>query len=274
MDYKRILITGAAGQVGCLARQALRGRVPYLRLSDIAAMAPAGDGEELWPCDLADAPAIDAMLQGVDAVVHLGASLNVDDWQDTLRINIAGSYNIYESARRAGVKRIVYASSHHAVGMYPVGERIDTDAPGRPDSLYGLSKCFGEDLARYYWDKYGIESVCLRIGSARPQPNESRELATWLSEPDLERLLLASLAAPSVEHTVVFGVSGNRDSWWDNEKSAARLGYAPQDDASAHADRVHRRVERGESPGPYPLQGGKRAEHGLVRGGKEAHKQP
>lgn len=268
MDYKRILITGAAGQVGRLARKALRGRVQHLRLSDIAAMPPAGDNEELWNCDLADAQGVAAMLQGVDAVVHLGASLNVDDWQDTLRVNIAGSYNIYESARQAGVKRVIYASSHHAVGMYPVGERIQADAPARPDSLYGLSKCFGEDLARYYWDKYKIESVCLRIGSTRPEPNESRELATWLSEPDFERLLLACLAAPSVGCTVVFGVSGNRDSWWDNEKSAARLGYAPQDDAHAHAERVRQQVARGESPGPYPLQGGKRAEYGLVRDDK------
>ncbi|MGB3289228.1 MAG: NAD(P)-dependent oxidoreductase [Burkholderiaceae bacterium] len=270
MDYTRILVTGAAGQVGRLARKVLSGRVPHLRLSDIALMPPAGEQEELWSCDLADAPAVAAMLRGVDAVVHLGASLNVDDWQDTLRVNIAGSYNIYESARQAGVKRIVYASSHHAVGMYGVDERIDTDAPGRPDSLYGLSKCFGEDLARYYWDKYGIESVCLRIGSARPRPNESRELATWLSEPDFERLLLASLGAPSVGHTVIFGVSDNKESWWDNERSAARLGYVPQDDADVHADRVHGQVDRGESPGPYPLQGGKRAEYGLVRDGKGA----
>jgi uronate dehydrogenase len=268
LKYERVLITGAAGQVGRLARQALHGRVPYLRLSDIAAMQSAGQNEELWPCDLADAAAVGRLLQGVDAVVHLGASLNVDDWHDTLQVNIAGAYNIYESARRAGVKRVVYASSHHAVGMYPIGERLEADAPARPDSLYGLSKCFGEDLARYYWDKYKIESVCLRIGSTRPAPNESRELATWLSEPDFERLLLASLAAPSVGYTVVFGVSANRDSWWDNEKSAARLGYEPQDDASSHAERVGGQIERGESPGPYPLQGGKRAEYGLVRDDK------
>src|SRR3546814_20899855 len=116
-------------------------------------------------------------------------------------------------------KRVIYASSHHAVGMYPISERLDVDKPARPDSLHGLSKCFGEDLARYYWDKFGIESVCLRIGSTRPMPNESRELATWLSEPDLERLLLACLTAPKVDYPVVSGVSNTRDSWGAHEKS-------------------------------------------------------
>ncbi|MGB6103220.1 MAG: NAD(P)-dependent oxidoreductase [Pusillimonas sp.] len=264
MDYKRILITGAAGQLGQLARQTLRGRIPYLRLSDIAVMSPAADNEELWPCDLADAASVDRMLEGVDAVVHLGASLNVDDWEDTLRVNIAGTYHIYEAARRAGARRIIYASSHHAVGMYPIDQRLDADAPARPDSLYGLSKCFGENLARYCWDKFGIESVCLRIGSTRPLPNESRELATWLSEPDFGRLLLACLTAGKVEHTVVYGVSNNPASWWDNEKGASRLGFVPQDDASAHAERIGRQVENGQSPGPYPLQGGKRAEYGKI----------
>src|SRR3546814_15747189 len=101
-------------------------------------------------------------------------------------------------------------------------------------------------------------------------PNESRELATWLSEPYFERLLLACLTAPKVDYTVVYGVSNNRDSWWDNEKSAARLGFVPQDDASAHFERVHQQVERGESPGPYPMHRGKRAESGLATNGNDS----
>ena len=256
LDYNRILVTGAAGYLGKLVRASLRGRVPFVRLTDIAAMDPASEGEELWPCDLADAAGMARALEGVDAVVHLGASLNVDDWQQTLDINIAGTYNVFEGARRAGARRVVYASSHHAVGMYPVTQRIGVDAPLRPDSLYGLSKCFGENLARYCWDKFGLEAVCLRIGSTRPAPAERREYATWLSEPDFERLLLASLSAPAVGFSVAYGVSDNGELWWDNAQ-AAHLGFRPIDKAQAPAG--------GISAAPdYPLQGGKRAAHGLV----------
>lgn len=265
LDYQRVLVTGAAGQLGKLTRRALDGQVAHVRLTDIAEMSPASDGEELLPCDLADADGVSRLLEGVDAVVHLGASLNVDDWDATLQINIAGTYNIYESARRAGAKRIVYASSHHAVGMYPVGQRLDADVALRPDSLYGLSKCFGENLARYYWDKYGIESVCLRIGSAKPAPNEARELSTWLSERDYQDLILKCLTAPAVGCTVVYGVSNNKDTWWGNEK-AAHLGFLPQDDAQGESERVRQRVESGTAPGAYPRHGGKRAEYGLVPG--------
>ena len=156
LDYDRILVTGAAGYLGRLVRASLRGRVPHVRLTDIAPMDPAVGGEELYPCDLADAAGIARALEGVDAVVHLGASLNVDDWPQTLSINIAGTYNVFEAARRAGTRRVVYASSHHAVGMYPVTEQIGIDVPLRPDSLYGLSKGCGEKLARYCWDQFGL----------------------------------------------------------------------------------------------------------------------
>lgn len=256
LAYDRILVTGAAGYLGKLVRASLRGRVPQVRLTDIAPMDPAAEGEELWPCDLANAAGMARALEGVDAVVHLGASLNVDDWQQTLDVNIAGTYNVYEAARRAGARRVVYASSHHAVGMYPVTERIGVDAPLRPDSLYGLSKCFGENLARYCWDKFGLESVCLRIGSTRPAPVERREYATWLSEPDFERLLLASLSTPSVGCSVVYGVSDNDQLWWDNAQ-AAHLGFAPVDKARPPAGGIPAAPD-------YPLQGGKRAAHGLV----------
>jgi uronate dehydrogenase len=256
LDYNRILVTGAAGYLGKLVRASLRGRVPHVRLTDIAAMDPASDGEELFPCDLADAAGIGRAFEGVDAVVHLGASLNVDDWQQTLNINIAGTYNVFEAARRAGARRVVYASSHHAVGMYPVTERIGLDVPLRPDSLYGLSKCFGENLARYCWDKFGLEAVCLRIGSTRPAPAERREYATWLSEADFERLLLASLSAPSVGCSVAYGVSDNSEVWWDNAQ-AAHLGFRPLDKAQTPAGGIPAAPD-------YPLQGGKRAAHGLL----------
>ncbi|NMM78867.1 hypothetical protein B2J88_48025 [Rhodococcus sp. SRB_17] len=256
LGYNRILVTGAAGAIGKLVRKCLKGRVPHLRLTDIAPIDTPDEGEEFWPCDLTDAVGIERAMKEVDAVIHLGASLNVDDWQQTLNVNIGGTYNVFDAARRLGTKRVIYASSHHAVGMYPVTQRIGVEDPLRPDSLYGLSKCFGENLARYYWDKFAVETVCLRIGSARPKPMERREYVTWLSEPDFERLLLASLTASAVGCSVIYGVSKNGDVWWDNS-DASHIGFEPVDMAEAPDGGIP------ETP-DYPLQGGKRAAHGLV----------
>lgn len=260
LKYNRILVTGAAGYLGQLVRKNLSGRVAQLRLIDIAPMAPAQAGEEVLLCDLTDADAMHRAMVGVDAVVHLGASLNVDDWKQTLNVNIEGTYNVYEAARAAGVRRVVYASSHHAVGMYPVSERIGTDVRLRPDSLYGVSKCFGEAFAQYCWDKAGLESVCLRIGSTRPAPapGEPREFITWLSEPDFERLLLASLGAPSVGCSIIYGVSQNGEVWWDNS-GAAQVGFQPEDHASRLSNQPATALKD-------QLQGGKRAAYGLLEG--------
>lgn len=267
--YNTILVTGAAGQLGKLVRASLRGRFPMLRLSDIAPMAAADEGEELASCDLADAGGVGDLMNGVDAVIHLGASLNVDDWQETLQVNIKGTYNIYEAARKAGVKRIIYASSHHAVGMYPTSETLDHEAPLRPDSLYGLSKCFGENTARYFWDKFGLESVCLRIGSTRPRPSEPRELSTWLSESDFKELVLACLMAPEVRFSIVYGVSNNTENWWSNAH-AAHLNYHPKDNAEQYRAAILELAKAGKSPPDYPFQGGKRAVYGL----EAAHENP
>ena len=260
--YNKILITGAAGQLGQLARESLRDKVLGLRLSDIAPMQPAREGEELYACDLTDAHAVNQLVQGVDAIIHLGGSLNVDDWQETLHVNIAGVYNIYEAARQAGVKRIIYASSHHVIGMYPTSEPLDHQAALRPDSLYGLSKCFGENTARYFWDKFGIESVCLRIGSTRPKPSEPRELSTWLSEPDFNALILSCLSAPRVEFSIIYGVSNNKANWWSNAH-ASHLNYRPRDDAQQHEPAIQELLATGKSAPDYPFQGGKRAMYGL-----------
>lgn len=268
LSQQKVLVTGAAGQLGKLLRASLRGRVQTLRLSDIAPMEPAQEGEELWPCDLTDAQGVCNMMRNIDLVVHLGASLNVDDWDATLQVNISGTYNVYEAARQAGSKRVVYASSHHAVGMYPTTEHLDDRVALRPDSLYGLSKCFGESTAQYYWDKFGLESVCMRIGSTRAKPSEPRELATWLSEPDFMALVQASLTAQNVKCSIVYGVSNNPASWWSNEH-AVHLGYTPQDNAEAYRVEIQDLINRNVAAPDYALQGGKRAYYGLAPGGNE-----
>ncbi len=226
--FKRLLLTGAAGALGRQLRPRLKAHCTQLRLSDIGELGDAAAGEELQPARLEDADAVHALLAGVDAVVHLGGISTEQPWAPILQANIIGVYHLYEAARRQGVKRIVFASSNHVIGFYRQDEVIDARSPVRPDSLYGVSKAFGENLSRLYFDRYGIETVCLRIGSSFPEPADRRMLATWLSYADLDRLVVASLTAPVVGHTVVFGMSDNLGVWWDN-RHAAHLGFRAQD---------------------------------------------
>jgi uronate dehydrogenase len=228
--FNRLLITGAAGGLGSALRQRLKAYCDTLRLSDIADLGDAGPGEEVQTVRLEDADAVLALLRGVDAVVHLGGVSTEQPWGPILQANIIGAYNLYEAARKQGVKRILFASSNHVTGFYRQDEVIDARDPARPDGLYGLSKAFGEDLSRLYFDRHGIETVCLRIGSSFPEPRNRRMLASWMSYDDLERLVMSCLTAPVVGHSIVFGISDNHTRWYDN-KYAAHLGYRPQDSA-------------------------------------------
>ena len=226
--FERLLLTGAAGGLGRVLRPRLKAHCRVLRLSDIAELDPAGAGEEVVRAALEDGAAVRALLEGVDAVVHLGGISVEGPFEPILQANIVGVYHLYEAARIHRVPRIVFASSNHVTGFYRQDEVIDARAPARPDGYYGISKAFGENLSRFYFDRYGIETVCLRIGSSFPEPKDRRMLATWLSHDDLERLVVAALGAPVVGHTVVYGVSDNRTTWWDNT-AAAHLGYRAQD---------------------------------------------
>lgn len=228
LRFGRLLLTGAAGGLGQALRPRLKAYCDTLRLSDVADLGPAAAGEELVPAALEDASAVLALLAGVDAVVHLGGVSTEQPWQPILQANIVGAYNLYEAARRHGVRRIVFASSNHVTGFYRQDEVISPKDPVRPDGLYGLSKAFGENLAQLYFDRHGIETVSVRIGSSFPAPKSRRMLATWMSFDDLERLVMASLTAPVVGHTVVYGMGDNTTTWWDNT-SARHLGWRPQD---------------------------------------------
>jgi uronate dehydrogenase len=233
----RLLITGAAGQLGKLARERLRGRYPALRLSDIGDMAPAGAGEEIVPCNLADPFAVAALCESVDAILHLGGRSTEGDWPTILAANVQGAINLWEAARRAGTGRILFASSNHAIGLYRRTETIDHHDRMRPDSRYGVSKVFGESLAELYAVKHGLRGFSIRIGSCFPEPVDARMLSTWLSPDDFIRLVEVGLHADYV-YEVVYGVSANtRGGWWDNT-NAFRLGYAPQDDSERFAEKV------------------------------------
>jgi len=226
--FKRLLLTGAAGNLGRVLRPRMKRYCETLRVSDLAAMDPAGAGEEVVPAALEDLAAMQSLLADVDAVLHFGGVSIEKPFETVLPANIVGGYNVYEAARRNGVKRILFASSNHVTGFYSQGETLTPHAPPRPDSNYGLSKAFGENLAQFYFDRYGLETVSLRIGSCWPVPTDRRMLSSWLSHDDLERLIVAALSAPVVGHTVIYGVSDNRSAWWDNSASR-HIGYRPQD---------------------------------------------
>jgi uronate dehydrogenase len=228
LRWKRLLLTGAAGALGRELRPRLKAYCDVLRLSDIADLGVAAAGEEGRPAALEDRAAVHALLEGVDAVVHLGGVSVEKPFDVVLPANIVGVYNLYEAARLHGTKRIVFASSNHVTGFYRQDQTISPQDPVRPDGYYGLSKAFGENLSRFYFDRYAIETVCLRIGSSFPEPKDRRMLASWLSYDDLERLVVASLAAPAVGHTVIYGMSDNRLTWWDNT-SARHVGFRAED---------------------------------------------
>jgi uronate dehydrogenase len=255
--FDTLLLTGAAGALGRALAPTLQGLAVRLRVSDLAQpLANAGlpAGTEAWPCDLADARAVHQMMAGVAAVVHLGGISVEGPFEPILQANIRGLHNLYEAARRQGVGRVVFASSNHVTGCYPQAQTVTPLDPPRPDGNYGLSKLFGEGIASLYWDRYGIETVCLRIGTATPAPPDRRGLATWLSLPDLARLVTCALTAPGVGFLVAYGISANTRRFYDSEAAWARLGFEPQDNAEAHAAQVEHLLQ---PDGPQrTLQGG------------------
>jgi uronate dehydrogenase len=226
--FRRLLLTGAAGNLGRQLRGALAAWADIVRLSDIAPLGELASHEEGASVDLADRDTVHALLEGVDAVVHLGGISVEAPFDDLLESNIRGLYNLYSAAQKQGVKRVVYASSNHAVGFHSVTSVLDVDAPLRPDCLYGVTKCFGEALSRYYFDRFGLETVCLRIGSSFDVPKNPRMLVTYLSYRDFIELVRCSLFTNRVGHAIAYGVSDNRIKWVDNTKSAF-LGFRPQD---------------------------------------------
>jgi len=256
LRFHRLLLTGAAGGLGRVLRPRLAACCDILRVSDVAELGAAAVGEEVRVAKLEDKAAVVALLEGVDAVIHLGAISTEHAFDAIVQANIVGAYNLYEAARIQGVKRVVFASSNHVTGFYKQSQTVDPTMPVRPDSYYGLSKAFGENLAQFYFDRYGLETVSLRIGSSFAEPADRRMLATFLSFDDLERLVLASLSAPVVGHTVIYGMSDNPLTWWDNTP-ARHIGYRPRDTSEPFRAAVEARQPNIDITQPAALfQGG------------------
>ena len=222
-----ILITGAAGDVGARLRRLLRGVYPRIRISDIRKPSDIGSDEEFIAADLADYGQVEKITSGIEGIVHLGGFSVEGPWETIHRSNIVGCYNLFEAAYRSGVKRVVFASSNHAVGFYPRERKIGVDVTVRPDSRYGVSKAFGEALGALYADKHGLGVTCIRIGNVNDKPLDKRRLSIWLKPEDLVQLVRIGLEHPDIRFEIFYGASDNKAAWWDNG-NAERFGYRPQ----------------------------------------------
>jgi uronate dehydrogenase len=265
---KTILITGAAGDVGTHLRRELAGKY-RIRASDLRPLEKVAQ-ESYMRADISKMADALRITKGVDAIVHLGGYSVEGPWEGILSANIIGCYNVFEAARRNGVKRILFPTSNHAVGFYRRDQTIDHRVYIKPDSRYGVSKVFGEALGSLYADKYGMQVYCMRIGNVNPKPIDKRRLSIWFSPRDLAQLVTVGIEHPDIRFEIVYGISGNKRAWYDNA-NAARLGYKPQDDSEVYAAEILAREKPGnataekyqggvfcvaeEVPNPAPLPG-------------------
>jgi uronate dehydrogenase len=265
---KTILITGAAGDVGTHLRRELAGKY-RIRASDLRPLKKVAN-ELFMRADISKMADCLRVTKGVDAIVHLGGYSVEGPWEGILSANIVGCYNVFEAARRNGVKRILFPTSNHATGFYRRDQTIDHHVYIKPDSRYGVSKVFGEALGSLYADKYGMEVFCMRIGNVNPVPIDKRRLSLWFSPRDLAQLVTIGIEHPDIRFEIVYGISGNKRAWYD-DANAHRLGYQPQDDSEVFADAILAREKPGdpiaeryqggvfcvaeEVPNPAPLPG-------------------
>ncbi|UEM01539.1 NAD(P)-dependent oxidoreductase [Skermanella rosea] len=241
----KIALSGGSGSIGRVLRPALLARGFGLRSAGGSRpLDPVSPEEEVCHGDLRDPAVVDRLLAGTDVLVHMAGTSNEKPLPEIIENNLRALYEVYEGARRHGVRRIVFASSNHATGMHSVDEKLEVDCDYRPDGFYGLSKVWGEAMTRMYWDKHGIEGISLRIGSAEERPTQFRHLSTWLGHEDMIELIVRCVTAPDVGYLAVWGVSANTRSYWDNA-GAERLGYHPRQNAEDYAAEI--------LPKPNPL---------------------
>jgi uronate dehydrogenase len=251
---KTVLITGAAGDVGTHLRRELAGKY-QIRASDLRDLKEKFKGQQFLRADISRMSDALRVTRGVDAVIHLGGYSVEGPWEGILSANIVGCYNVFEAARRNGVKRILFPTSNHATGYYRRDQTIDHRVYPKPDSRYGVSKVFGEALGSLYADKYGMQVFCMRIGNVNPAPIDKRRLSIWFSPRDLAQLVTIGIEHPEIRFEIVYGVSGNTRSWYDNS-NAIRLGYKPRDNSEAYAPEVLMREKPGGDPKAEMFQGG------------------
>jgi uronate dehydrogenase len=237
-DKPKVALSGASGAIGTVLRPRLVERGIDLRSAGgTKPLQPVSGAEEVMHGDLRDPAVVDRLLNGVDVLIHMAGTSVERPLPEISENNLRGLYEVYEGARRNGVRRVVFASSNHAFGMHSVKDKLRLDAPFRADGLYGLSKVWGEAMARMYWDKHGIEGISLRIGSALEKPTQFRHLSTWLGHDDLVRLIMCCIEAPRIGYMAVWGVSDNTRSYWD-QTGSEKLGYRPVQNAEDYAAEI------------------------------------
>ena len=265
---KKLVLTGAAGRLGSYLREPLSELCDNLVSTDLVeGIGSTYSGETYIKADLANFDEVNALMDGAEMIVHFGALSDEDTFDEILSSNIIGAYNVWEAAARNHVNRVIYASSIHAVGMYPKNEYIGINVPHRPDTFYGLAKCFAEDLASLYWDKKQVEAVCLRILSCA-KVTSSRALGSWLSYDDLILLVKRAIDAPTTGFSIIYGVSNNDRTPVDNSE-ASFLGYKPKDNAEQYADKILRNANKVNKNDPaHIFHGGPFAAVELGKSGK------
>jgi nucleoside-diphosphate-sugar epimerase len=246
----KVLISGASGKIGQVFREHYRNYYS-LKLIHHQGSIKASSNEEVVQADITDFDSLLKAMEGIEAVVHLAADARDEaPWDSILNLNLIGTYNIFESAHRCGIKKIVYASSNHACGFaVKESELVGPDAPIRPTNLYGVSKVFGEALGRYYSDNFGLSVICLRIGVFLSKGWNIRNLfkmflsgeltaayppqkliAMWISDYDVSQLIHKSLES-NVKFGIFYGTSNNSSRIFDITPAKEKLGYKPQDKA-------------------------------------------
>lgn len=228
----RVLLTGSLGSIGRVVGPGLTGLGHEVVGADIA------DGADRR-VDCTDPVAVDALVGELrpDGIVHLAGVPTESSLPVALASHVVSTAALLEAMVLHGCRRMVYASSNHAVGQTPRVEMLATDTRPRPDTFYGVGKVAAEALLSRYADRHGIDAVSCRIGSFLERPEARRNLSTWLSHGDAVRMVAAALAAPSPGYAVLYGISANARAWWDLEAGRA-LGYEPQDDAETYAEEI------------------------------------
>ncbi len=234
---QRVLLTGAAGSIGMFLRRELAGVYPELILADIRPIADLQTGETFRLLDITDLSACEEVCEGVDGVLHFAGQAGESGWEEIRAKNIDGTYNIFEAARRQRVKRLCFATTNHTVGFYRRDQRVGIDHKVLPDSRYGVSKAFGEALGAMYAMKYGLGVLMMRIGNVAEKPADRRRLSIWISPRDMAQLCRIGLEHPEIGYEIVYGVSDNDRSFYDNA-NAYRLGYKPKDCSEDYAPEV------------------------------------
>ncbi len=254
LSDKPVLLTGASGTIGRLLSVRLAELGWTLRLTDVAPLPiPLPQNASFDRVDLEDQQAVNDLAQGCGLILHFGGISTEQSFETVLGPNLRGSYHIYEAARSQKA-RVVFPSSVHAVGLYERTEILDQDCLLRPDGYYGLSKAYGEMLARLYWDKHAVESVLIRIGSVLPEVPDERILSTWISHGDFVSLIERCAEAEHVGCSVIWGQSNNSRGFWRHD-ARQKIGWTPLDSSDSQAERVRGKVT--DNPVVERYQGGK-----------------